>query len=521
MSDFVFLNVYSGCSPKDKENSGDTSLWNVYLNEKENMYLIQKLDENNKPTAEKYKISPTFFGVNFRKVNNAQTEAKTKKDIIFIRSKDKTKDKTDDLLKNTSSALSSVKSETANKKRTGEFLIQLSANKPQAIQKKNDEAPKSNLSAKKTTNEFQLGVSETPKKKTAVNDFGLSSLLNTVAQSAKKETAKPTLTISTQNINKISNTQTAPAAPTAAAAQNPAAASGSAIISGSATSSEPVNLQTAQPPQTTQTARIVQASQPAQPAQTTQTVQAAQAAIPATQHIGNVINVETPAAVSQNRQPEQKADELTPKSTQAANAVIPQKPAAQPAPQPAEKPAKTQTADAQPAKAEPAPAKDNAPKDNITGTEEALLQPKAVEKEFQLSEKALKLDMSLRAEFQVSLLHWDSQKKNLAKRHFYDILTRPGNYVPAHKHMFTDFAIKLRKINLPDLALQFATKSTTLSPDDSHAFFNVARLYYELGRYEEAEGFIDKALELESDLSPALRLSNIIKECIRRKVQNR
>ena len=87
--------------------------------------------------------------------------------------------------------------------------------------------------------------------------------------------------------------------------------------------------------------------------------------------------------------------------------------------------------------------------------------------------------------------------------------------------MFTDFAIKLRKINLPDLALQFATKSAALCPDDSHASFNVARLFYELGRYEEAEEFIDKALELENDLSPALRLSNIIKECIRRKAQNR
>lgn len=474
MSDFVFLNVYSGCSPKDK--GSESSLWNVYLNEQENIYLIQKLDENNKPTAEKYKISPTFFGVNFRKVSNAKTEAKTKKDIIFIRSKDKT----DGLVNNNSSASTSAKSEIINKKKTGEFLIQLSANKPQAIQKKSEEAPKSNLSAKKTTNEFQLGVSEAPKKKTAVNDFGLSSLLKTAAQSAKKETANPTLTLSTQNINKI------PAAQPSPAASSPAAVSNSAAVSSSVSISEPVKVQT---------------EKAAQPVQTAQS-------IPTTQHIGNVINVETPAAVSQNKQPEPKAEELTPKSAQAVS-------------QPVEKPVKTQTAEAQPAKTEPAPAKDNTPKDSITGTEEALLQPKSAEKEFQLSEKALKLDMSLRAEFQVSLLHWDSQKKNLAKRHFYDILTRPGNYVPAHKHMFTDFAIKLRKINLTDLALQFATKSTTLSPDDSHAFFNVARLFYELGRYEEAEGFIDKALELESDLSPALHLSNIIKECIRRKVQNR
>lgn len=464
MSDFIFLNVYSGSSPNDKDNFGELFLWNVYLNEKENIYLIQKLDENNNPTAEKYKISPTFFGVNFRKINDVQLETKTKKNIIFIRSKNKT-DKTDDLLKANSSVSSSVKSGMTDKKKTGEFLIQLSANKPQAIQKKSEDAPKSNLSVKKTTNEFQLGVSPAPQKTANVNDFGLSSLLNTFTQANKKGNQKPTLTISAQNIN--SPKTAAPAAPETNDTPKAPAAANSAPV---------------------------QTEQNSQPLQTARTV-------PGAQHIGNVINVKTPDTAQQ--QIEESAQS---RNTPSSSAVSTPK-------QPAEtKPAETQFADT---------AKESGQKDRITGTDEALLQPKAVEKEYQLSEKALKLDMSIRAEFQVSLTHWNSAKKNLAKRHFYDILTRPGNYVPAHKHMFTDFAIKLRKINLQDLALQFATKSTTLSPDDSHAFFNVARLYYELGRYEEAEGFIDKAIELENDLSPALRLSNIIKECIRRKAQNK
>lgn len=439
MSDFIFLNVYSGRSPNDKGSSAQQYFWNVYLNKQENIYIIQKLDENNNPTSEKYKISPTFFGINFRKINDVQLEAKTKKDIIFVRSKDKT----DDLLKDNSSVYSSAQKETANKKKTGEFLIQLSANKPQAIQKKSEEAPKSNLSAKKTTNEFQLGVSPAPQKKANVKDFGLSSFLNSFTQSNKNQ--KPTLTISAQNIN---------------APQTKTAASNSAPV----------------PPE--QTAQI----------------------IPGAQYIGNVINVKTPDTAKQKIE----------KTPQSQNGSV----------------SSAVTAEAQPEDIKPAeiqfPDITDSDKDRITGTDEALLEPKGNEQEeFKRSEKALKLDMSMRAEFQVSLTHWNSAKKNLAKRHFYDILTRPGNYVPAHKHMFTDFAIKLRKINLQDLALQFATKSTTLSPDDSHAFFNVARLYYELGRYEEAEAFIDRAIELEKNLAPALRLSYIIKECIRRKALNR
>lgn len=87
--------------------------------------------------------------------------------------------------------------------------------------------------------------------------------------------------------------------------------------------------------------------------------------------------------------------------------------------------------------------------------------------------------------------------------------------------MFTDFAIQLRKINQHDLALVAAIRCTKLSPDDSHAFFNVARLFFELGRYEKANEYIDKTLSLENDLAPAIRLSGVIKECLRRKAINK
>lgn len=169
------------------------------------------------------------------------------------------------------------------------------------------------------------------------------------------------------------------------------------------------------------------------------------------------------------------------------------------------------------AKQSPAASKTKAV-DAITKTEEALLPAKGA---LSISEKAQKLDAGMRAEFQVSMNHWNSAKKNLALRHFNELISRQADFVPAHKHMFTDFAIQLRKINQHELALSSATRCTKLSPDDSHAFFNVSRLYYELGRYDEANRFIDGALELESNLEPALRLSEVIKECMRRKAKNR
>lgn len=420
MSDFQFINVFSGSSPQG--SSSETSFWNVYLNEKENIYIIQKLDENNKPTSEKYKVSPTFFGVNFRKINNIKSESKTKKDLIFVRSKDKG----DGLFGNASAK---EQKEKAEKKKTGEFLIQLSENTPEPVRKKSENAPAANLASKKT-NEFQLNVSAAPQKQKNVNEFGLSSLLSNFTKTNKKE--KPSsFKLLTKDLSSAAVSDIL-SAPTAEERSN-------------------------------------------------------------SQQIKNTPNAEKPAEAQQSEQIEeldriQKAYGLEnsfPETQSAAAAEI------------------------------------NTSKDEITNTEEALLEPKGVKENLNFSEKALKLDMSLRQEFQATLYHWNSARKNLARRRFSEILNRPAQYVPAHKHMFTDFAIKLRKINLHELALQYATKSTTLSPDDSHAFFNVARLYYELGRYEEANGFIDKSLKLENGLEPARRLSSIIKECIRRKAQNK
>lgn len=422
MSDFQFINVYSGSSPHG--NSSETFFWNVYLNDKENIYIIQKLDENNKPTSEKYKVSPTFFGVNFRKINNVTLEAKTKKDLIFVRSKDKT-----DGLLGTASSLTKGKSQSEEKKKTGEFLIQLGENTPQPVHKKSEKAPAGTLSSKKT-NEFQLNVDSAPEKKKSVNDFGLSSLLNNLTKSSKKEKTS-SLKLLTKDLS---------------------SASVSDILSASASQKSP----------NSQAIKITPNTESSQSAQQSKQIE--------------------------KLDPIQKTNSLDDSFFKTPSAVSEE---------------------------------ENSPKDEITDTVEALLEPKGFKENLSFSEKALKLDMSLRQEFQVSLYHWNSARKNLAKRRFAEILARPAQYVPAHKHMFTDFAIKLRKINLHELALQYATKSTTLSPDDSHAFFNVARLYYELGRYEEANGFIDKSLMLENTLKPALRLSSIIKECIRRKAHNK
>lgn len=120
------------------------------------------------------------------------------------------------------------------------------------------------------------------------------------------------------------------------------------------------------------------------------------------------------------------------------------------------------------------------------------------------------LDRSLRAEFAMNVMRLRRGDEKEAVRAFRRMVEVSDGIVTAHKHMFTDFGIDLRKSRLTELALSSFRRALDLSPDDSHALFNVARVLYELGQYREAGEYINKALKLEPDLTCARRLKEKI-----------
>lgn len=432
MSEFQFLNIYSGTPPQGKGGSNsEPALWNVYLNKEENAYLIQKLDGNNKPTAEKYKISPTYFGINFRQVNNSELKHAVDKNLGQLGvDKEKNESFLDSLFSSRSAFSATVQKSKNGKKKTGEFAFQAGKENQQSQRKKTDSAPAGNVPDKRVTNEFQfnLGAQSAEKAsrndKSAIRDFGLETLPSPeeMEKMLRKENAQDTINRenTANSASNFSEQENEEKIPLINQEKKSTAAHGSPI--------DP---------------------------------------IPSIKKIAEHEEHNDPASIAK------------------------QSPAA----------SKTKTVDV------------------ITKTEEALLPAKGGD--LSISEKAQKLDADMRAEFQVSMNHWNSAQKKLALRHLTELINRQTNFVPAHKHMFTDFAIQLRKINQHELALSSATRCTKLSPDDSHAFFNVSRLYYELGQYDEANHFINGALKLESNLEPAVRLSDVIKECMRRKAKNR
>ena len=203
MSEFQFLNIYSGTPPQGKAGSNsEPALWNVYLNKKENAYLIQKLDGNNKPTAEKYKISPTYFGINFRQVNNSELKHAVDKNLGQLGvDKGKNESFLDSLFSSRSAFSATVQKSKNGKKKTGEFAFQTGKENQQSQRKKTDSAPAGNVPDKKVNNEFQfnLGAQSAEKAsrndKSAIRDFGLETLPNPeeMEKMLRKENAQGTI----------------------------------------------------------------------------------------------------------------------------------------------------------------------------------------------------------------------------------------------------------------------------------------------------------------------------------------
>ncbi len=138
----------------------------------------------------------------------------------------------------------------------------------------------------------------------------------------------------------------------------------------------------------------------------------------------------------------------------------------------------------------------------------APLRPKAGRKDL---EQAAELDRQLRSEFAIALARWRRGDKVTPLKVFEAMCTREEGIIPAHKHMFTDFAIDLRKSSLPALAAQHYQKAVDLAPEDSNAHFNLARICYETGKLDKAEEHLQTALELNPDFEFASRFLRFVR----------
>ena len=118
---------------------------------------------------------------------------------------------------------------------------------------------------------------------------------------------------------------------------------------------------------------------------------------------------------------------------------------------------------------------------------------------------AIKVDQVLRDEFSTALAKLQRGDRASAVNALERLANRREGILPAHKHTFTDFAVDLRKKRLPAVAFKFYQRALELSPEDSHAYFNMARIMFELGDYDGTEKHLQQALNLDMEFDYARR----------------
>jgi len=122
--------------------------------------------------------------------------------------------------------------------------------------------------------------------------------------------------------------------------------------------------------------------------------------------------------------------------------------------------------------------------------------------------RALKADQAnVRANFGLGKVYLESGDTDKAAEIFGRLAEQDNIMAPENKHFFNDLGRELRSLERYDQAIEFYEKARKMmGSDDENLLFNIARAAYENGDRAKAKDCLDKALAINPELEPALRL---------------
>ncbi|MBU1002144.1 MAG: tetratricopeptide repeat protein [Proteobacteria bacterium] len=124
------------------------------------------------------------------------------------------------------------------------------------------------------------------------------------------------------------------------------------------------------------------------------------------------------------------------------------------------------------------------------------------------------VEKSARASFGLGLTYLKRGNMNKAVDIFTRLAEADATFDPAHKHMFNEFGISLRKERLLDTALKHYLRALDLASDeDENLHHNIARAYFEKKDINNAVKFLEQSLEI----NPGLKESRLFLNYLRRK----
>jgi tetratricopeptide (TPR) repeat protein len=131
---------------------------------------------------------------------------------------------------------------------------------------------------------------------------------------------------------------------------------------------------------------------------------------------------------------------------------------------------------------------------------------------------ALRIDEeNIRATFGLGMTYLERGELEKGDLVFRRLVDMRGTYLKRHKHLFNDFGIKLRKCQMYRQALKYYSRAYSLSKDDEHLLYNIARTLYEKGRYKAALVFVQRALRFKTDFELADQLLAILQKKLLKK----
>ena len=123
------------------------------------------------------------------------------------------------------------------------------------------------------------------------------------------------------------------------------------------------------------------------------------------------------------------------------------------------------------------------------------------------------LEANMRNDLALAMEYLDGENKSSAIHQINKILLRKGNFLPDHKFMFCEFGQILRRAKLFKQSIVAYRRALELSPySDVNLFFNIARVYYELGRHKKAVTFLEQALQVDRHFKEAHVFLDFIKK---------
>lgn len=125
--------------------------------------------------------------------------------------------------------------------------------------------------------------------------------------------------------------------------------------------------------------------------------------------------------------------------------------------------------------------------------------------------KALNVDENnVRAIFGLGLVYLGRDDTENGQAVFEQLVEMEAAFAIEHKHLFNEFGIELRKHNLFEEAVQYYGRAVELTQEDENLYYNLARVHYENGDWENCFVNAAQALRLDNTHKHAMALCDII-----------